>query len=171
MASSRESKDSLTWTCVSPPPVHPISGSGRSACDGTNSSAHSCVLAQPDCIAVFCGWKMRARMDGLSVNQQHNGTATGADHALEQNGRGGGTRTHDLLYPKQARYQAAPRPDGEKRPDPMSREAPMQGSISIVVLQLWLTRWKLRSPDGTEDAALRGIAENALLHRVARPDV
>src|ERR1700729_332729 len=28
------------------------------------------------------------------------------------NGRGGGTRTHDLLYPKQARYQAAPHPDG-----------------------------------------------------------
>ena len=28
-----------------------------------------------------------------------------------QFGRGGEIRTHGLLYPKQARYQAAPRPD------------------------------------------------------------
>jgi hypothetical protein len=27
------------------------------------------------------------------------------------NGRGGGIRTHDLLVPNEARYQAAPRPD------------------------------------------------------------
>src|SRR5208337_4820911 len=41
-------------------------------------------------------------------------------------GRGGGTRTHDLLYPKQARYQAAPRPDHGERPDPMGGSVPMQ---------------------------------------------
>ena len=29
----------------------------------------------------------------------------------EKNGRGGEIRTHDLLYPKQARYQATLRPD------------------------------------------------------------
>ena len=28
-----------------------------------------------------------------------------------RNGRGGEIRTHDLLYPKQARYQATLRPD------------------------------------------------------------
>ena len=28
-----------------------------------------------------------------------------------ENGRGGEIRTHDLLYPKQARYQATLRPD------------------------------------------------------------
>src|ERR1700743_1571418 len=36
----------------------------------------------------------------------------GIQVVLRYAGRGGGTRTHDLLYPKQARYQAAPRPDG-----------------------------------------------------------
>jgi hypothetical protein len=30
-----------------------------------------------------------------------------------ENGRGGEIRTHDLLYPKQARYQATLRPDIE----------------------------------------------------------
>ena len=30
---------------------------------------------------------------------------------LKENGRGGEIRTHDLLYPKQARYQATLRPD------------------------------------------------------------
>ncbi len=30
---------------------------------------------------------------------------------LLKNGRGGEIRTHDLLYPKQARYQATLRPD------------------------------------------------------------
>src|SRR5215207_5159440 len=30
-----------------------------------------------------------------------------------KNGRGGEIRTHDLLYPKQARYQATLRPDPE----------------------------------------------------------
>jgi hypothetical protein len=30
---------------------------------------------------------------------------------VEKNGRGGEIRTHDLLYPKQARYQATLRPD------------------------------------------------------------
>ena len=29
----------------------------------------------------------------------------------EQDGRGGGIRTHGLLVPNEARYQAAPRPD------------------------------------------------------------
>jgi hypothetical protein len=33
---------------------------------------------------------------------------------LLQNGRGGEIRTHDLLYPKQARYQATLRPDIEE---------------------------------------------------------
>src|SRR6266481_5631811 len=32
----------------------------------------------------------------------------------EKNGRGGEIRTHDLLYPKQARYQATLRPDPEQ---------------------------------------------------------
>ena len=32
-----------------------------------------------------------------------------------KNGRGGEIRTHDLLYPKQARYQATLRPDPEKK--------------------------------------------------------
>ena len=35
--------------------------------------------------------------------------------------RGGGIRTHDLLYPKQARYQAAPHPD---RPRQTARIGP-----------------------------------------------
>jgi hypothetical protein len=30
---------------------------------------------------------------------------------IQENGRGGEIRTHDLLYPKQARYQATLRPD------------------------------------------------------------
>jgi len=30
---------------------------------------------------------------------------------IDKNGRGGEIRTHDLLYPKQARYQATLRPD------------------------------------------------------------
>ncbi len=34
----------------------------------------------------------------------------------EENGRGGEIRTHDLLYPKQTRYQAALRPDFSKCP-------------------------------------------------------
>jgi hypothetical protein len=37
-------------------------------------------------------------------------------HHLQQgkNGRGGEIRTHDLLYPKQARYQATLRPDADR---------------------------------------------------------
>ena len=34
---------------------------------------------------------------------------------LIENGRGGEIRTHDLLYPKQARYQATLRPDPRQR--------------------------------------------------------
>ena len=33
----------------------------------------------------------------------------------ERNGRGGEIRTHDLLYPKQARYQATLRPEPKRR--------------------------------------------------------
>jgi hypothetical protein len=36
------------------------------------------------------------------------------DAAREDDGRGGEIRTHDLLYPKQARYQATLRPDSEQ---------------------------------------------------------
>ena len=34
---------------------------------------------------------------------------------LEEDGRGGEIRTHDLLYPKQARYQATLRPDPKQK--------------------------------------------------------
>ena len=34
---------------------------------------------------------------------------------MRKSGRGGEIRTHDLLYPKQARYQATLRPDPEKK--------------------------------------------------------
>jgi hypothetical protein len=34
--------------------------------------------------------------------------------AKGKNGRGGEIRTHDLLYPKQARYQATLRPEPEQ---------------------------------------------------------
>ena len=33
----------------------------------------------------------------------------------DENGRGGEIRTHDLLYPKQARYQATLRPEPDGR--------------------------------------------------------
>src|SRR5436190_23701636 len=35
----------------------------------------------------------------------------GCQRSQEEDGRGGEIRTHDLLYPKQARYQATLRPD------------------------------------------------------------
>jgi hypothetical protein len=43
------------------------------------------------------------------------------EFALEENGRGGEIRTHDLLYPKQARYQATLRPDTERSKLPTAR--------------------------------------------------
>lgn len=39
----------------------------------------------------------------------------------ELDGRGGEIRTHDLLYPKQTRYQAALRPDGAFNSDTRGR--------------------------------------------------
>jgi hypothetical protein len=38
-----------------------------------------------------------------------------------KNGRGGEIRTHDLLYPKQARYQATLRPEPRARENAQSR--------------------------------------------------
>ena len=40
-----------------------------------------------------------------------NPESASADSGYFLTGRGGEIRTHGLLYPKQARYQTAPRPD------------------------------------------------------------
>src|ERR1700688_560607 len=84
-------------------------------------------------MAGFGGWKMRARMDTVSRS-----SFAGVIHTLgryrltrsHSDGRGGGTRTHDLLYPKQARYQAAPHPDGWNRAVPMGGGVRMQRFIA-----------------------------------------
>ena len=52
------------------------------------------------------------------------------DVSRKKNGRGGEIRTHDLLYPKQARYQAT------LRPDPGSRRCRFQSSVATLKLQI-----------------------------------
>jgi hypothetical protein len=42
---------------------------------------------------------------------------------VKKNGRGGEIRTHDLLYPKQARYQAT------LRPDPGQEKVPVDAAL------------------------------------------
>ena len=51
----------------------------------------------------------------VRVETTWNKVPTGKERAsgFWKNGRGGEIRTHDLLYPKQARYQATLRPDEE----------------------------------------------------------
>ena len=64
----------------------------------------------------------------LGGNHCKNGSNSGSVtscHA-ERNGRGGEIRTHDLLYPKQARYQATLRPEPNVR---------AEGAHSLVQLQ------------------------------------
>ena len=48
----------------------------------------------------------------LGIQRECKMKIIGEGRAKTRDGRGGEIRTHDLLLPKQARYQAAPRPDG-----------------------------------------------------------
>ena len=72
------------------------------------------------------------------------------------NGRGGGTRTHDLLYPKQARYQAAPHPDGSAANYGADRA---EARVGLAPTLVW-------SPRGSGR-----VAEDPLADLVADPDV
>ena len=47
----------------------------------------------------------------LEKGRKKQNRALSPPGGLKKNGRGGEIRTHDLLYPKQARYQATLRPD------------------------------------------------------------
>ena len=56
--------------------------------------------------------KIKLRFSGLKPTWiETNQTSL----AVLKNGRGGEIRTHDLLYPKQARYQPTLRPDTGKK--------------------------------------------------------
>src|SRR5262245_36990172 len=59
----------------------------------------------------------------------------------EENGRGGEIRTHDLLYPKQARYQATLRPDeaGE------NADCPIQLQSRFLIRTLFVSPTAFRS--------------------------
>jgi hypothetical protein len=48
---------------------------------------------------------------------------------IDKNGRGGEIRTHDLLYPKQARYQATLRPDAGAVKMPAGRKNAMMNFL------------------------------------------
>src|SRR5262249_46016064 len=67
IASSFVSKVRRSWALVSEELVQPISGSAVRRSPGANSRIHRCVPAQPDCIAVLEGWKMRTCMAAFSI--------------------------------------------------------------------------------------------------------
>ncbi len=52
-------------------------------------------------------------------------------HPAQAHGRGGGIRTHDLRYPKPARYQAAPRPDIRLLPRDGSQGKPQRHAFVL----------------------------------------
>ena len=57
-------------------------------------------------------------LDGAQAVPRQAHTASGHGKEKEGNGRAGGIRTHDLLHPKQARYQAALQPEPPSLADP-----------------------------------------------------
>src|SRR5262245_38826543 len=71
MASSLVSKARQICDCMSPELVHPIRGSISRGISGSYSSIHSLVRAEPDCIAVWPGVKMRATIFPMLAWRKH----------------------------------------------------------------------------------------------------
>ncbi len=82
---------------------------------------------------------------------------------LLNHGRGGGTRTHDLLYPKQARYQAAPHPDQGISVCPQWPR-PILAFTTVPLVSFW----SLRHFSGGAPSTGRAVTPQARIHRRAR---
>src|SRR5271166_1084913 len=84
-----------------------------------------------------------------------------------KNGRAGGIRTHDLLNPIQAHYQAVLRPDVEEAQDATSMRYFQAGIMKAlsqepgVRIQEFRKRWALRIQLGMKPQSLRILIEAA----------
>src|SRR5271166_4084429 len=150
-ASSSVSKRSWTSFRVSCALAHPINGSGRRGVSGSYSRIHLRVCARPDCIAVLAGLYMRARAIDRSFRQ---------NYALRccrpGGGRGERIRTSDILLPKQALYQAEPRPATRIAAGSSRFEGVAQPRRGSVVCPACSIAWGWKSPvqpDGGEGLA------------------